>query len=112
MHLKHVASGVAALAMLGLASTSEPALAHGHSGHGHPGGGGWAPHHSAVRAFSDPRHFAPHHFRHHRRFAFVGAYPYYYYVDDGCSWLRRRALYTGSPYWWHRYHACRYADDY
>ena len=108
MHLKHVASGMAALAMLGLASASEPALARGH---GHPGGGGWAPHHSAVRAFSDPRHFAPHHFRHHRRFAFFGAYPYDY-VDDGCYWLRRRALYTGSPYWWHRYHACRYADDY
>ena len=111
MHLKHVASGVAALAMLGLASASEPALARGHSGHGHPGGGGWAPHHSAVRAFSDPRHFAPHHFRHHRRFAFFGAYPYDY-VDDGCYWLRRRALYTGSPYWWHRYYACRYGDDY
>ena len=112
MHLKHVASGVATLAMLGLASASEPALARGHSGHGHPGGGGWAPHSSAVRAFSGPHHFAFHHFRHHRRFAFVGAYPYYYYVDDGCSWLRRRALYTGSPYWWHRYYACRHGDDY
>jgi hypothetical protein len=108
MHLKHVASGMAALAMLGLASASEPALARGH---GHPGGGGWAPHHSAVRAFSDPRHFAPHHFRHHRRFAFFGAYPYDY-VDDGCYWLRRRALYTGSPYWWHRYYACRHGYDY
>ena len=117
MHLKHVASGVAALAMLGLASASEPALAHGHSGHGHPGGGG-----STVRAFSGPHHFAfqhfrhdhfrHHHFRHHRRFAFVGAYPDYYYDDDGCSWLRHRALLTGSPYWWHRYHACRYGDDY
>ena len=108
MHLKHVASGMAALAMLGLASAAAPALARGH---GHPGGGGWAPHHSAVRAFSDPRHFAPHHFRHHRRFAFFGAYPYDY-VDDGCSWLRRRALYTGSPYWWHRYYACRHGYDY
>jgi hypothetical protein len=104
MQLKHVASGVAALAMLALASA--PGL--GHSGHGHPGGGGWAPHHSVVRSFSNPRHLEFHHFRHHRRFAFVGVYPYDYYVDDGCYWLRRRALSTGSPYWWHRYYACRH----
>jgi opacity protein-like surface antigen len=25
-----------------------------------------------------------------------------------CGWLHRRAVYTGSPYWWHRYHECRY----
>jgi hypothetical protein len=24
----------------------------------------------------------------------------------GCGWLRHRALVTGSPYWWHRYHEC------
>jgi len=23
-----------------------------------------------------------------------------------CSWLRREAIATGSPYWWRRYHAC------
>ena len=23
-----------------------------------------------------------------------------------CGWLRRRALDTGSPYWWRRYRAC------
>jgi hypothetical protein len=35
----------------------------------------------------------------------VGAYyagSYY----GGCGWLYRRAAYTGSPYWWHRYHEC------
>ena len=35
----------------------------------------------------------------------VGAYyagSYY----GGCGWLYRRAVYTGSPYWWHRYHEC------
>ena len=26
---------------------------------------------------------------------------------DGCYWLKRRALNTGSRYWWHRYHECR-----
>ena len=25
----------------------------------------------------------------------------------GCYWLKRRALNSGSRYWWHRYHECR-----
>lgn len=29
----------------------------------------------------------------------------YYYGD--CNWLRRRALATGSRYWWQRYRRCR-----
>jgi hypothetical protein len=24
----------------------------------------------------------------------------------GCYWLKRRAIATGSPYWWDRYNAC------
>lgn len=24
-----------------------------------------------------------------------------------CEWLRRRAVITGSPYWWRRYYRCR-----
>jgi hypothetical protein len=28
-------------------------------------------------------------------------------VTGGCEWLRRRALLTGSRYWWRRYYACR-----
>jgi hypothetical protein len=47
----------------------------------------------------------------HRKFrgyAFYGA-PYVYgYGDYGsCGWLYRRAITTGSPYWWDRYYACR-----
>ena len=34
---------------------------------------------------------------------FVG--PSYGYVSD-CDWLRRRAIATGSSYWWRRYRAC------
>ena len=35
-----------------------------------------------------------------------------FYFSDGwyygeCSWLKRRALATGSPIWWHRFHRCR-----
>jgi hypothetical protein len=105
MNSKLVASSVAALAMLALASAAQPALAHGHGGHhGHSMGG--APRFSSVRQFSRPHHVFVHRFRHHRRFAVVGLYPYAY--GDGCYWLKRRALYTGSPYWWRRYYACRH----
>ena len=31
--------------------------------------------------------------------------PSYGYVSD-CNWLRRRAVTTGSSYWWGRYRAC------
>jgi hypothetical protein len=36
---------------------------------------------------------------------------YYYYYGD-CGWLRRRALATGSLYWWDRYYACVYEGGY
>lgn len=26
---------------------------------------------------------------------------------SGCEWLRRRAIVTGSAYWWRRYRICR-----
>lgn len=56
-------------------------------------------------------HFRSHHFRthHFRRFAPIYAYSYATsgYYDDDCYWLKRRAIHTGSPYWWHRYRACR-----
>lgn len=51
---------------------------------------------------------------HHRRgsrFFFAGVpYGYYYddyaYYGDDCGWLYRRAIQTGSPYWWQRYQVC------
>ena len=51
------------------------------------------------------------HHRHHRhRFVGVGiplAYGYGYYAySNSCYWLRRRALDSGSSYWWNRYYAC------
>ncbi len=49
--------------------------------------------------------------RHFRGYGFYGgpAYGYYGYSDDDdCYWLRRRALDTGSRYWWRRYNECRY----
>jgi hypothetical protein len=46
---------------------------------------------------------------HGRRHFFVGVplvYGAYYGYGGGCYWLRKRALYTGSPYWWNRYYDC------
>lgn len=59
------------------------------------------------------------HGHHHRgrRFYAYGGFPYYAYYGsygygygDECGWLRRRALATGSGYWWSRYEECRYYD--
>jgi hypothetical protein len=58
------------------------------------------------RTHSNFRHF------HHGRHVFIAAgYPYYdddYGYGGGCGWLYRRAVATGSSYWWHRYRACLY----
>ena len=102
----------AGLALLALAATFDAAEAR--RGGGARVGGG---HHSAARSYSGARHFSAGrqfavrqtYVRHHhgRRLAVVGAYPYAYAYTDGCGWLRRRAAYTGSAYWWQRYYACR-----
>jgi hypothetical protein len=42
---------------------------------------------------------------------FYGAYgPHYagYSHHGSCRWLYRRAVKTGSPYWWKRFHNCRH----
>ena len=55
---------------------------------------------------------------HHRRFrgyAFYGlpyVYAYSAYDGYGCSYLRRRAISTGSSYWWRRYEECRSGYEY
>ena len=65
-------------------------------------------HHGGPRIHSGSRHSGH---RHHRRHwgGYVGA-PFIYYGSDyyynDCNWLRRRALRTGSPYWWDRYYSC------
>jgi hypothetical protein len=98
MTSKLVALGGAALALLMLSAVG-PAEAHGSHG---------------VHSMGGPANMgAPvqHHHFHHRVFVGVPfAYGYYYddgyYHDDGCYWLKRRALNTGSRYWWNRYHVC------
>ena len=49
-----------------------------------------------------------HHSHHGRRGSDFGIYvgPSYGYNSD-CDWMRRRAVATGSSYWWRRYRACQ-----
>ena len=53
----------------------------------------------------DGRHVR--HFRHGRAFGYL---PYGYYDDTyaygGCRYYYRRAVATGSSYWWNRYYDC------
>ncbi len=53
--------------------------------------------------------------RHHRGTRFnwgPGAIFYFYdgYYHGDCAWLRRKAVATGSSYWWRRYRLCRAYD--
>lgn len=95
----------------------------GGGGHAFRGGGGGFRHfrgHAGPRLhFGGRRHFGGHrHFghRHHRRyrglyfaapFITYGAYNY-----GSCHYLKRKAIRTGSRYWWRRYYRCRNHYDY
>lgn len=69
-------------------------------------------HFGGVRHFRGGRHFGGHRHVHrrwrHRRGIYVGV-PYVYgsYYYGSCNWLRRKAIRTGSRYWWRRYYRCR-----
>jgi len=56
------------------------------------------------------RHKRYGHYGKYRRYGYYGWYgwPYisYSYYGGGCGWLYRRAVATGSPYWWNRYYEC------
>src|SRR5581483_7161748 len=69
----------------------------------------------APRIVAGSHLYSRHHHHHHRHFrrgiiigaplAFYGGYGYYGYSSP-CGWLYRKAVITGSPYWWSRYEAC------
>jgi hypothetical protein len=44
--------------------------------------------------------------RHHSRRGSDVTIGVYGYGDGGCGWLHRRAVNSGSSYWWRRYRAC------
>jgi uncharacterized membrane protein YfcA len=37
-----------------------------------------------------------------------GYYGYGYGYGPSCYWLKKKAIYTGSPYWWKKYKQCKY----
>jgi hypothetical protein len=119
MTRKLVALGGAALALLLVSSLWEPAEARRNGG-GWQGRSGGGHHLRGGHHFRGGHHSrgGGHHFRHSHRvrphiFLYSAPFAYGYYgYSDGCSWLRRRALHTGSPYWWDRYYACIYGDVY
>ena len=75
-----------------------------------------APHGNVVQGHDAGRHMGRHfdhdghpNFRRHFRPNIYFA-PVYSrnYDGGGCYWLKRKALWTGSRYWWHRYNECRW----
>ena len=67
--------------------------------------------HRGIRSF---RHRGHRGHRRWRRGIYFGA-PYVIYRSYGygnCRWLRRKAIRTGSRYWWGRYYRCRNAYYY
>jgi hypothetical protein len=89
---------------------------HGHGGkHAHHGGGGKRYYGGGGRHYAHKGgghgHYDRHkHHEHYRSYGYYGWYgrPYfgYGYYGGGCGWLYRRAVATGSPYWWDRYYDC------
>ena len=81
----------------------------GHGGHGGHGGGhgGWHGGHGGWHG-GGPRFYGPRFRGYYLPYYGYGYAPYYYDDDygDDCSWLHRRAVATGSRYWWNRYRAC------
>ena len=70
-----------------------------------------------VRRFHRGRRYGRRFYRHRRfrpyRYYYGVPYAGYYYgYGSSCRWLKRRAIITGSSYWWRRYHACRYGYYY
>lgn len=114
-----LALAAGALTLLVAASAFEPADARDGRGGArafHGGGGSHARRHG-LRGHhfrGGPRHFSGGHVR-HRRFGRIGpgivlgvpfaAYGAYSYTAT-CDWLHRKAVITGSPYWWYRFEAC------
>lgn len=88
----------ASIATAGAVSFANAAPLHG--GHG-PGG-------VHVAHMHGPHGPGPGHWHgHHRGWGF-GAYPVFSggSYGGGCGWLHRKAINTGSSYWWSRYEAC------
>ncbi len=73
----------------------------------HRGGKHWG---KRSRRHWGGRHHRYRHHRHRRHYGgiyFGAPYLYYGYRYGSCRWLYRKAVRTGSRYWWRRYYRCR-----
>lgn len=77
--------------------------------------------HFGHRRYGYGRRFHSRRFGHHRRYRHRRHYrpriyfsPYYYGYGyrRSCYWLKRRAIRTGSRYWWRRYQNCKWRRYY
>jgi hypothetical protein len=87
----------------GQSGTSKSSVSMGHS---YRLGAPYAKSAYAKPAYAKSTHAFKHKhaFRHHKRIIVVGYNDYAY--GSECYWLRRKALYSGSAYWWNRYYTC------
>jgi hypothetical protein len=102
------ASAAAAFALLFVLATFDTADARRGGSHGFSGGRSAG---FSGRSFSGARFSGgARHFRGRNLIIGAGvplAYGAYYYgYGDGCYWLKRRAINSGSGYWWNRYYSC------
>ena len=81
--------------------------------HYKPGGGYGPGYKPGYKPSHKPGHrpgYKHHHHKKHYYYYYGGPYFYYepyYYGDAGeCAWLYRKAVQTGSAYWWNRYNEC------
>ena len=100
-----LAAGLLTMGTMAGSASAAPAIGHVHRA---------APAAQLVneRGHNERGHFERHenheHFEHRRfRRGPVLLFNYGNGGHDGCYWLKRRALNSGSRYWWHRYQECR-----
>jgi hypothetical protein len=65
--------------------------------------------HGRTAARDNDNHGNDRHDRRHGHFV-NGVWVWYGapYASNDCGWIKHRAIVTGSPYWWSRYHECAY----
>ena len=97
----------ASIAMAGAVSMADAGPIH--RGHMHAGPMHAGSMHS-VHPIAHWNGHGPGHWHGHHRWWGYGVYPAFYggdyYYGGGCGWLHRKAVVTGSPYWWSRYETC------
>lgn len=100
-----VAAGVALTGLAAAPASAMPAAKHGAAAHG-------TVQKNVIQVRQGGRHGihrGGHHYRHFRGPRFYVAPVYSYRSSgNGCYWLKRKAINTGSRYWMRRYQECRW----